>query len=280
LEDRLSLAEPPTTTADRRDRRQAAVPTRATRVLGLPREAEEDVLARFVETRSRADRDRLVQAFAPLARSLVRRYSKGHHDVEDLDQIAMVGLIQALERYEPDRGAFKSFAVATVLGELRHHFRDHSSSIRLPRRLQELAARTGAASTELAGELGREPTVREIARRCGLPIETVLEALEAEMARHATSLDLPIGEDGGTSLAQMIPWNETGYAQIELNDAACDAAISDQDLEMLRMYYGRHMKQSEIARRFGISQMQVSRLIRAALKRMLAEVEAAEGIGQ
>src|SRR3954452_12249571 len=142
-----------------------------------------------------ADREALVERFLPLARHLSRRYATST-DRDDLEQVAAIGLLKAIDRFDPSRGlAFTSFAVPTILGELKRHFRDFGWSVRVPRELKELAARVEDAVEELNGELGRTPTTEQIAQRCGVSVERVLEARATATAHRADSLDRPTYED-------------------------------------------------------------------------------------
>src|SRR4051812_24049560 len=171
--------------------------------------------ARYDGERHPDDRDALVEGFLPLAYSLARRYSApGERD--DLDQVACLGLIKAVDRFDPARGvAFTSFAVPTILGELKRYFRDQGWAVRVPRSLKELAARVSAAVEELSGELGRSPTTEEIAARCGESVERVLEARATATAHRPDSLDQPEPERGDEPAVSAVGFEEPGYARVE-----------------------------------------------------------------
>lgn len=220
-------------------------------------------------------RARLVELYLPLADSLSRRYARGVEPLEDLTQVAYMALVKAVDRYEPDRGtAFTTFAVPTILGELRRYFRDATWSVRPPRQLQERAFRVNDAALELAAELGRSPSVSEVAERVGMEAEEVLEAWEARAAYTADSLDAPASEDEdlSSSLANSLGGDDENFRRIEdhwvLEPAL--ASLPDREQSILQLRFGRDMTQSEIAKRVGISQMHVSRLLRRALSQLEA----------
>jgi RNA polymerase sigma-B factor len=214
---------------------------------------------------TRAD---VIDHFMPLARRLARRYVGGREDLEDLEQVAAIGLIKAVDRFDPSRGlAFGTFAFPTVVGELKRHFRDRGWAIRLPRQLQESVTRIDAVTTELSTQLGRSPTVAEIATRSSISIEAVLEALEAVTARRVTSFDQPIDDAGGTVDVAI---DDPGFDQAETTAdlEQLMAVLSEREQLILRLRFGEDRLQSEIAELTGISQMHVSRLIRRSLARL------------
>jgi RNA polymerase sigma-B factor len=214
---------------------------------------------------TRAD---VIDHFMPLARRLARRYVGGREDLEDLEQVAAIGLIKAIDRFDPSRGlAFGTFAFPTVVGELKRHFRDRGWAIRLPRQLQERVTRIDVVTTELSTELGRSPTVAEIAARSSISIEAVLEALEAATARRVTSFDQPIDDAGGTVDVAI---DDPGFDQAETTADLEQllGVLSEREQLILRLRFGEDRLQSEIAELTGISQMHVSRLIRRSLARL------------
>ena len=164
-------------------------------------ESDEELLRRYSTDRSPARREELVRRFMPLARSLALRYRRQTESLDDLVQVAGLGLVKAIDRFDPahERG-FAAFAVPTILGELRRHFRDHVWTLRLPRGLQELTMKVDEATSTLTEELGRVPTPTEVAARLGISVEDVLEALEAGHARRTLSLDAPNPVDDEDSL--------------------------------------------------------------------------------
>src|SRR3954454_13196640 len=172
----------------------------------IHRRAGELQLAHFHRTRDAGERDELFARFLPLARSLAARYRHTSEPFDDLLQVASIGLLKALDRYDPERGyAFSSFAVPTILGELRRHLRDHTWSVHVPRDLQELGQRLTPAADELSSELGRPPTIAEIAARLGVGEEEVLAAREAVAAHSPASLDERVsGEEQSATLGNLL----------------------------------------------------------------------------
>jgi RNA polymerase sigma-B factor len=214
-----------------------------------------------------ADRDELVARHRRLAISLVRRYSRTR-DRDDLEQVAMIGLIIAIERFDPSRGlAFASFATPTILGEVKHHFRDLGWAVRAPRHLQELASRIDHVADELTGVLGRVPTPGEIACHCGTTSEHVLEARATATAHWAMSLDAASSNDDERPRSASMARNEPGYDQAETTAdlQRLLASLSERERMILRLRFEEDLHQREIGERLGISQMHVSRLIRAAI---------------
>jgi RNA polymerase sigma-B factor len=225
-----------------------------------------------------AARDALVERFLPLARQLARRYQHGGEQLDDLVQVASLGLLKAIDRFDPAREtAFSSFAVPTILGELKRHFRDKGWSVRVPRDLQELSVRVDRVTDELARELGRAPSVAEIGERIGTTAEQVLEAREASAAYRAVSLDRSRDEDeeGEGGLADSVGVEDPGYTVAE--DAATVErlmrVLSDREREVLRLRFVEDLTQSEIGVRVGVSQMHVSRLIRQAVAELREAAE-------
>jgi RNA polymerase sigma-B factor len=236
--------------------------------------------ARPKPARAASPRDRLILDFAPLARRLARRYS-AHASAEDLEQVAMLALVKAADRYDrAHRTAFATYAIPTIIGELKHFLRDHSWDVHVPRRVQERTLLLRQAADELAAESGRMPTVDELARRLGFDRAETLEALEAAGARNARSLDAPArpaeGEPSLRSLAEL-GCDDAGLTRAvqraDLRRAL--AALSSQERQMVALRFFADMSQSEIARRLGVSQMQVSRTLRRALS-VMREVSCAQ----
>ena len=219
-----------------------------------------------------AARDALVERFLPLARQLARRYQRGGEPLDDLVQVASLGLLKAIDRFDPAREtAFSSFAVPTILGELKRHFRDKGWSVRVPRDLQELAVKVDRVGEQMSRELGRAPTPAEIAETTGASTEQVLEAREAAAAYRAVSLDRPRDDDeeeGG--IADSVGADDPGFSLAE--DAATVQrlmkVLTDREREVLRLRFEEDLTQSEIGARVGVSQMHVSRLIRQSVARL------------
>jgi RNA polymerase sigma-B factor len=218
-----------------------------------------------------AAREALVERFLPLARQLARRYQRGGEMLDDLNQVASLGLLKAVDRFDPERQtAFSSFAVPTILGELKRHFRDKGWSVRVPRDLQELAVRLEPVSEELGRELGRPPTPAEIAQRTGTTVEQVLEAREAAGAYRAVSLDRPREDDEEDSAGIVLGIEDPGFGVAE-DSATVERlmrVLSDREREVLRLRFAEDLTQAEIGVRVGVSQMHVSRIIRQAIARL------------
>jgi RNA polymerase sigma-B factor len=235
---------------------------------------ERALFRRFAASRDPQLRDALVERFLPLARQLARRYQRPEEPLDDLLQVASLGLVKAVDRFDASRDiAFSSYAVPTILGEIKRHFRDRTWSVRVPRDLQELALRVERLQSELTRELQRQPTVMELAERAGVNEEQVLEAREAVGAYRAASLDAPRrGEHDGEAdtLADGFGGEEDGFTRAEERatlDRLMDA-ISPREREILRLRFEEDLTQAEIGERIGVSQMQVSRLIRQSMARL------------
>ncbi|MDQ6731142.1 MAG: SigB/SigF/SigG family RNA polymerase sigma factor [Actinomycetota bacterium] len=231
------------------------------------------LLASYRHTPDPVVLEELVVRFEPLARSVARRYHARGEPLEDLTQVAMVGLLKAIERFDPDRGfAFSSYAMPTMLGELKRYFRDSAWAVHVPRGVKERAVELARATDEISSRLGRSPSLAELAEELGATQEQTLEAIEAYHARHATPLDSGSDDDDATVLspAQLLGAEDERLEQAEYLSviAAGVGSLSDTDRLILFLRFGRDLTQSEIARRIGISQMQVSRLLRAAIEKI------------
>jgi RNA polymerase sigma-B factor len=216
-----------------------------------------------------------VERFLPLARKLAWRYSGAHEPFDDLFQVASYGLLKAVDRFDPERGnAFTSFAVPTIVGELKRYFRDLGWSAHVARGAQLLALRIQRAEEELTTSTGRSPTVHELAQYTELSIDQVLEGLEAAAAHHAASLDLPIddGDGGSVTFADTFAVEETGFALVENRQtvAAAMKLLPERERHVLMLRFFEDLPQSEIAAVLGVSQMQISRILRRAIERLTA----------
>ena len=235
--------------------------------------ADRDLFARYREHGDGAARDELVERFMPLARRLAARYQRAEEPFEDLVQVAALGLVKAVDRYDPARGtAFSSFAVPTITGELRRYFRDHTWAIHVPRELQERTLEVQRARERLWSELGRSPTVSEVANAIGAHEETVLEALQVASAYRAGSLDQPrrSDEDDQESVGAAIGDEDPAYelAEERARLQPLTRILTDREREVLRLRFAEDLTQAEIGERIGVSQMQISRLIRQSLARL------------
>ena len=218
-----------------------------------------------------ADREQAVRSYLPLARSLAHRYWHSGEPMEDLEQVAYVGLLNAIDRFDPDVGTrFTSFAVPTILGELRQHFRDHTWALRTPRRLQALSVQIEHVRDELVPSLGRQPTVAELSDRLCAAQELVVQALELAVARHTVPLDGPWSADGEGPDEHRSGRIDDGYARAEDRAQLVSLlrALSPQDAEIVLLRFHHELTQDAIARRVGVSQMHVSRVLRRSLARM------------
>jgi RNA polymerase sigma-B factor len=228
----------------------------------------------FARLRRDADpreRERLIETHLPLARHLASRYSDSEEPPEDLFQTACVGLIKAVDRYDPGRGfAFSSFALPTILGELRRHFRDRTWAVRVPRALQDLSLRVDRAATSMSAELRRVPVVRELAAHLGVSEEAVLEALEAAGAQRTAPLvlDDDDGEEPARVPAQGVIDEAFERAEQRATLDPLLAELDETERLVLRMRVDQDLTQTEIADRVGVSQMQVSRLIRRGIEHL------------
>jgi RNA polymerase sigma-B factor len=216
-------------------------------------------------------RRRAIEAWLPLAQHLARRYGGRGEATDDLVQVAMVGLIKSVDRYDPVHGVeFAAFAIPTILGELKRHFRDRAWSIRVPRRLQELRLSITAANNTLSHTLGRAPTVADIAAYLKVTEEEILEGLEGARAYNTTSLSTPLGADGDQELSDTLGSEDHGFELAELRIALGPAlaTLDDREQKILSLRFYGNRTQSEIAEQVGISQMHVSRLLTKALAKL------------
>jgi RNA polymerase sigma-B factor len=227
---------------------------------------------RYRDAADPVDRDELVRRFMPLARQLAARYAGGDEPYDDLLQVACLALVRAIDRFDPDRGvAFSSYAVPTIRGEIKRHYRDKTWAVRVPRDLQELAVAATAERERLTADLGRSPTARELAERLHVSECALLDAVRAGDAYDAMSLELPRGEDDSElTLGDVLPYHERGY---EMADARASLdrllrTLCRRDREVLRLRFEEDLTQREIGRRIGVSQMHVSRIIRGAIEEL------------
>ena len=239
---------------DRRPRRTA---------IDRPTSSDRALFRRYREWGDTVAREQLVQRYMPLAQRLARRYASGREPVDDLVQVAFLGLVKAVDRFDHKRGvAFTSYAVPTIAGELKRHLRDASWSVHLSQRMRQRVIDVSRAADELRGRLGRAATAEEIAREIGISTDSVVEAAEAASAYDAVSLD---GERSGTSEDNRFDTVEYGAV---LEPAL--SALPPRERAILSLRFGMDLTQSEIATRLGMSQMHVSRLLRRSLERLRA----------
>ncbi len=239
-----------------------------------------DRFAEYRATRDRSIRNELVVQYDWLAHACARRFADRGEPWADLVQVAQLGVVKAVERFDPARGvSFPTFAVPTVVGELKRHFRDATWSLSVPRRCKELLTRMNVANESLHQRLGRAPTVDEIAEVLGVERDLVLETIEANQAYRSTSLEQPRTQPGGDAerpRSEMLGADDEGLDNAELRLSAV-RALAVLDERMRKIVYWRFFEectQREIGRRLGIGQVQVSRLLRSALAQLRSELGA------
>jgi len=243
--------------------------------------AQRDELRRkfveFAQTRSPKTRDELIEAHLGLAEYLARRFSNRGEPLDDLTQVASVGLLKAVDRFDPTRGVeFSTYATHTIVGELKRHFRDKGWAVRAPRRMQELYLRLGRIVSTLSQELGRSPTIPELAAEAQVSEEEVLEALEAGQAYRFASLDAPSpGEDEGDTMSAQLGEEDSGMIDAEHRVALSPllAQLPKREQVILHLRFFEGLTQSGIAERLGISQMHVSRLLARSLAQLRSAAE-------
>jgi RNA polymerase sigma-B factor len=244
------------------------------------RETERQLLIRYHREGDIAAREELAERFLPLARDLALRYTYTDEPFDDLLQVASLGLVKAIDRFEPGRGTkFTSYAAPTILGELKRHFRDKGWALHMPRDLQERTLAVSRATEALSKELGRSPKVREVAAELGCSIEDVLEAQEAAASYETTSLDAPTAhdDDDAAALVDLIGDEDSAYELVESRDAIASTwrALPEVERKVLELRFMHDLTQREIGERIGYSQMHVSRLLRRALDRLETAAAAA-----
>jgi RNA polymerase sigma-B factor len=230
----------------------------------------------FARHRASADPavvEQLVVRYEPLVRSVARRYHARGEPLDDLVQVANVGLLKAIQRFDPGRGfAFTSFATPTMLGELKRYFRDSGWAVHVPRGTKERALELASATDKLSARLGRSPSISELAAELGATQEQTLDALEAYHGRHASPLERgpDDDEDGSPSPVATLGVEDAGLERAEYMTVIARGvdALSDDDRRLLQLRFEEDLTQSEIAKRIGTSQMQVSRLLRAAIEKI------------
>jgi RNA polymerase sigma-B factor len=242
--------------------------------------AQEDrrLLLRLHRHGDQAAREELVRRLLPLARRMARRYRRSDEPLDDLVQVATLGLIKAIDRFDPAREtAFSSYAVPTMLGELKRYFRDNGWAVHVPRGMQERVMQVDNAMKDMSRRLGRSPSAAEVAATLGIDTEQVLEAMEAASAYDAVSLDsYRFGDDGdGETYADSIGVEDERFEIVEYGAAIAPTlqALPARDRIVLHLRFVEDMTQAEIAERVGVSQMHVSRLIRRALERLRTVAE-------
>jgi len=225
-------------------------------------------------------REHILVELMPLVRALASRYAGRGEPLEDLVQVGALGLIKAVDRFDVDRGVeFSSYAVPTIVGEIRRHFRDKAWAMHVPRRLKELSVRLSRVLDELTTALGRSPTVPELAEATGVEEEDVIDALDSAHAYSTRSLQAPFDDEGEDNLFDKLGVEDPGYVEVEesaLVTAGLEA-LDERERRIVELRFFDEMTQSQIASELGISQMHVSRLLRRALATMRGRIEGLMG---
>ncbi|MEM7349211.1 MAG: SigB/SigF/SigG family RNA polymerase sigma factor [Acidobacteriota bacterium] len=232
---------------------------------------DDELLARFEAYRRKGDlalRNAIVEQYTDLARAFARRYDRRGVPREDLEQVAAMALIGAVERFDPTVGVrFSTFAGRTIDGELKRHFRDRAWSVRVPRRQQELGLAIRSSVDALSKEFSRSPTIHELAEAVGADVDEVLAAMEASQAFRADSLDAPIDDGSGPAIVDALSTFDPGPLAVEQRDEVLGllARLPVRQRRIVELRFYAEMSQREIAAKVGVSQMHVSRLLRSAL---------------
>ncbi len=242
------------------------------------KELTRELFRKYKEEGDEEAREQLIVNHLNLVRFLAAKFKNRGEPLDDLIQVGTIGLIKAIDRFEPDRGLeFTTYATPTIMGEIKRHFRDKGWSVRVPRRLQELSSKVNQAQEQLTNELQRSPSIEEIAQRVDASVEDVLEAMESSSAY--TSVPL---EAGGNSEDDEAPSILDRYADEDQDLVASDdrmvleeaiADFSPREQEVIRMRFMEGMTQVEIAEKLDVSQVQVSRLLRRTLRRIQEKID-------
>lgn len=237
-----------------------------------------DLFARWRQNRDQAAREQLVKRYLPLAKKLARRYRGAREPLDDLEQVASLGLVKAIDRYDPERGTgFQSFAVPTILGELKRYFRDCGWAVHMPRGIQDLANKVEQAQRAVTAKTGRPPTFNELAEYLEIPVEDVLQAVEASAAHHSVSFETPHqnGEGDIGTLGDSIGEVDRRFETVDFGVCITEAAkhLTDRERRVLALRFLADQTQTQIAAEIGLSQMQISRILAKALDHLSAIVE-------
>lgn len=266
---------------------EVLAPPRPTRSTTRNDDSYDDVIEMFVVLSTmppeshqyRRQRECIVRRCLPLADHVARHFGRRGEGLDDLTQVARLGLMNAINRFDPDKGpSFIGFAIPTMMGEVRRHFRDHSWGMRVPRRLRELHVQISRATADLAQKLGRAPTARELSVELGVPHDEIVECLVAGDAYQLDSLDAPVGSDGsGKSrlVADAVGAVDPQIDHITNREAVRSlvSALPERERQVLHMRFFESMTQSQIAERIGVSQMQVSRILASTLTSLRDQLE-------
>ncbi|MGH9076155.1 MAG: sigma-70 family RNA polymerase sigma factor [Acidimicrobiales bacterium] len=225
----------------------------------------------YHQTRDLPARDAVLDAYQGLAYSLAARFAQRGEELDDLNQVALIGLLKAIDRFDPHQGAeLTTFATATILGELKRHLRDRAWSVRLPRRIHDLHLQAQQAIDEITQELGRSPTLEELASHLGARVDDVVEALDAGGLRHNASLEAPPGPGERTPLTNRLGSGDRRLAEVDgrLSLSPLLARLTERQRHIINLRFVVGCSQTEIASMVGVSQMQVSRLLARSLTQL------------
>lgn len=238
-------------------------------------ERRRELHATWFEHRDERARDELVREYMGLVRALARRYARGNEPLEDLVQVSSIGLVKALGRFDPERGDFTSYAVPTIVGELKRHFRDRTWAVSVPRRVKDLSVAVAKHLDLLSSELGRSPTIAELARAAGVGEEEIVEALEATRAHALMPLASDSEDDGDPGPIATLGVEDAGFAEVDDRSQLAQGLrlLDARERRIVELRFAADLSQSEIASEVGISQMHVSRLLKGALEKMRASIE-------
>lgn len=236
------------------------------------------LLGAWFERRDERARDELVREYQGLVRALARRYAGGNEPLEDLVQVGSIGLVKALDRFDPERGDFASYAVPTIVGELKRHFRDRTWTVSVPRRVKDLSVAVSKHLDRLSNELGRSPTIAELAQAAGVGEEEIVEALEATRAQALMPLMTGSEDDGDPGPIATLGVDDAGFVEVDDRSLLAHGlrALDARERRIVELRFAGDLSQSQIAQELGISQMHVSRLLRSALAKMRASIELGE----
>jgi RNA polymerase sigma-B factor len=241
-----------------------------------PSEQDEVSLAVAARGGDREALEALVDRYAPLVRRIANRFnSPGHAELDDLIQVGLLGLLEALSRFKPERGSFGGYAAATISGTIKRHLRDRGWRVRLPRSLHDAAIAVDGSLPGLRATLGREPTDAELSEETGLTDDQIREVRSMQFAANPLSLEAPIDGEDAMALAEAVGDEDPGMGRAETRaqlDRYCDG-LDDRERRIVTLRFGLDLTQVEIAERVGVSQMHVSRLLRRAVERMRHEAE-------
>lgn len=242
------------------------------------KEKTRELFRRFKEEGDMDAREKLVMSHLNLVRFIANKFKNRGEPIDDLIQVGYLGLLKAIDRFDPSRGLeFTTFATPTIMGEIKRHFRDKGWSVRVPRRLQELSAKVNQATDTLTSQLQRSPTIAEIAAYLDATVDEVLEAMESSSAYSSVSLEAPSGadDDDTPSVIDRYATEDSDLAftddRIIIEEAL--ASFSPRERDVIEMRFLKGMTQIEIAEKLGISQVQVSRLLRRTLKKIQDKID-------